>query len=160
MPETRPRPCAFASPLALRSVTAHIGVATCERRGVIMKQGGKRKQSNKNVVAPRSDNPTDVEVIEIDGTVLESLPSAMFKIELENGAIVIGHISGKIRKNYIRIIVGDKVKCELSPYDLTKGRITCTSRAAFVSRFALVSNVARFASPYNFSPIQVMGTCA
>ncbi len=66
-------------------------------------------------------------VIEVDGVVLESLPSAVFKVELENGAIVLGHISGKIRKNYIKILVGDKVRCELSPYDLTKGRITCTS---------------------------------
>jgi translation initiation factor IF-1 len=64
--------------------------------------------------------------IELDGVVTESLPSAMFRVELENGVVVLGHISGKIRKNYIRILVGDKVRCELSPYDLTKGRITCT----------------------------------
>lgn len=65
--------------------------------------------------------------IEIDGIVTESLPSANFLVELENKHVVHAHISGKIRKNYIRILVGDKVKCELSPYDLTKGRITCTS---------------------------------
>ncbi|CDF35996.1 Translation initiation factor IF1, Rhodoplastic [Chondrus crispus] len=62
--------------------------------------------------------------IEIDGIVTESLPSAVFTVQLENDAVVRGHISGKIRKNYIKILVGDKVRCELSPYDLTKGRIT------------------------------------
>jgi translation initiation factor IF-1 len=67
-----------------------------------------------------------VTTIELDGIVTESLPSAMFRVELENGVNVRGHISGKIRKNYIRILVGDKVRCELSPYDLTKGRIICT----------------------------------
>jgi len=64
--------------------------------------------------------------IEVDGVVVESLPSAVFKVELENGAEILGHISGKIRKNYIKILVGDRVRCELSPYDLSKGRITCT----------------------------------
>jgi translation initiation factor IF-1 len=72
-----------------------------------------------------------VTTIELDGIVTESLPSAMFRVELENGINVRGHISGKIRKNYIRILVGDKVRCELSPYDLTKGRITCTSRPLY-----------------------------
>lgn len=62
--------------------------------------------------------------IEIDGVVTESLPSAMFKVELENSAEILAHISGRIRKNFIKILVGDRVKCELSPYDLTKGRIT------------------------------------
>jgi translation initiation factor IF-1 len=64
------------------------------------------------------------EVIEFEGTILESLPNAMFKVELENGHQVLAHISGKIRKNFIRILPGDKVKVELTPYDLTKGRIT------------------------------------
>ena len=63
------------------------------------------------------------DVIEIEGTVLEKLPNAMFKVELENGHQVIGHISGKLRMNFIRIIPGDKVTVALSPYDLTKGRI-------------------------------------
>lgn len=66
----------------------------------------------------------DKEVIEFEGTILESLPNAMFKVELENGHQVLAHISGKIRKNFIRILPGDKVKVELTPYDLTKGRIT------------------------------------
>lgn len=61
--------------------------------------------------------------IEVDGKVLESLPNAMFKVELENGHTVLAHISGKMRMNYIRILPGDKVRVELSPYDLTRGRI-------------------------------------
>ena len=62
--------------------------------------------------------------IEQDGTVLESLGNAMFRVELENGHQIIAHISGKMRMHYIRILPGDKVKLEISPYDLTKGRIT------------------------------------
>jgi translation initiation factor IF-1 len=64
------------------------------------------------------------DVIEMEGTVLEALPNAMFRVELENGLVILAHISGKIRKNFIRILPGDKVKVELSPYDLTRGRIT------------------------------------
>lgn len=64
------------------------------------------------------------DVIEFEGTILESLPNAMFKVEIENGHQVLAHISGKIRKNFIRILPGDKVKVELTPYDLTRGRIT------------------------------------
>lgn len=63
-------------------------------------------------------------MIEIEGTVTETLPNAMFKVELENGYEVLAHISGKMRVNYIRILPGDRVKVEMSPYDLTKGRIT------------------------------------
>ncbi|MDR0815362.1 MAG: translation initiation factor IF-1 [Bacteroidales bacterium] len=61
--------------------------------------------------------------IEQDGTILEALSNAMFRVELENGHIVTAHISGKMRMNYIKILPGDKVKLEMSPYDLTKGRI-------------------------------------
>ena len=61
--------------------------------------------------------------IEMQGTVIETLPNTMFRVELENGHIVTAHISGRMRKNYIRILTGDKVKVELTPYDLTKGRI-------------------------------------
>lgn len=61
--------------------------------------------------------------IELEGTVLEPLPNAMFRVELENGHTILAHISGKIRMNYIRILPGDKVTVELSPYDLSKGRI-------------------------------------
>jgi translation initiation factor IF-1 len=64
------------------------------------------------------------EVIEMDGTVLETLPNTMFRVELENGHVVTAHISGRMRKHYIRILTGDKVKVELTPYDLSKGRIT------------------------------------
>ena len=63
------------------------------------------------------------DVIEIEGTVIEKLPNAMFQVELENGPQVLAHISGKLRMNYIRILPGDKVTIELSPYDLSKGRI-------------------------------------
>lgn len=62
--------------------------------------------------------------IEVDGIVQEALPNAMFKVELDNGHVVLAHISGKMRKFYIRILPGDRVKVELSPYDLTRGRIT------------------------------------
>ena len=62
--------------------------------------------------------------IEQEGTIIEALSNAMFRVELENGHVVTAHISGKMRKHYIRILTGDKVKVELTPYDLTKGRIT------------------------------------
>lgn len=64
------------------------------------------------------------DVIEVIGTVVEAQPNAMFKVKLENDHIVLAHISGKIRMNFIKILPGDKVKVELSPYDLTRGRIT------------------------------------
>jgi translation initiation factor IF-1 len=64
------------------------------------------------------------DVIEMDGKVIETLPNTMFRVELENKHVVIAHISGRMRKHYIRILTGDKVKVELTPYDLTKGRIT------------------------------------
>ncbi|ACL75160.1 MULTISPECIES: translation initiation factor IF-1 [Eubacteriales] len=64
------------------------------------------------------------DVIEVEGTVIEALPNAMFQVELENGHKVLAHISGKLRMNFIRILPGDKVTLELSPYDLTRGRIT------------------------------------
>lgn len=63
------------------------------------------------------------DVIEIEGKVIEKLPNTMFRVELENGHVVLAHISGKLRKNFIRILPGDKVTMELSPYDLSKGRI-------------------------------------
>lgn len=64
------------------------------------------------------------DVIEVEGTVIEALPNAVFQVELENGHKVLAHISGKLRMNFIRILPGDKVTIELSPYDLTRGRIT------------------------------------
>ena len=63
------------------------------------------------------------DVIEIEGKVIEKLPNTMFQVELENGHVVLAHISGKLRMNYIRILPGDKVTLEMSPYDLSKGRI-------------------------------------
>ena len=62
--------------------------------------------------------------IEMEGTVVETLPNTMFRVELDNGHVVTAHISGKMRKNYIRILTGDRVTVEMTPYDLTKGRIT------------------------------------
>ncbi|MDD2434313.1 MAG: translation initiation factor IF-1 [Bacilli bacterium] len=64
------------------------------------------------------------DVIEVDAIVVEALPNAMFNVKLENGAVILAHVSGKIRMNYIRILPGDKVTLEISPYDLTRGRIT------------------------------------
>ena len=64
------------------------------------------------------------DVLEVEGTILEALPNAQFKVELYNGHQILAHISGKLRMNYIRILPGDKVTVEMSPYDLTKGRIT------------------------------------
>jgi translation initiation factor IF-1 len=68
------------------------------------------------------------DVIEMQGTVLDTLPNPMFRVELENGHVVVAHISGKMRKNYIRILTGDKVTVEMTPYDLSKGRIVFRAR--------------------------------
>ncbi len=140
---------AFVSPLSVGSPYTAQKAPTCARRCLTMKAGKKR---TKGRVADQPDErqaSSSSNVIEIDGTVIESLPSAVFKVELENQAVVLGHISGKIRKNYIRIVVGDKVKVELSPYDLTKGRITCTlSLSTGFVRCFHVSNALR-------SPLQV-----
>jgi translation initiation factor IF-1 len=64
------------------------------------------------------------DMVELEGLIREALPNAMFRVELENGHVILGHVSGKIRKNKIKILVGDKVDVELSSYDLSKGRIT------------------------------------
>ena len=68
------------------------------------------------------------DVLELEGTVVENLPNAMFKVELENGHQILAHISGKLRMNFIKILPGDKVTIEMSPYDLTRGRITWRSK--------------------------------
>ncbi len=68
------------------------------------------------------------EGIEMEGTVVETLPNTMFRVQLDNGHVVTAHISGRMRKNYIRILTGDKVTVQLTPYDLTKGRITYRAR--------------------------------
>jgi len=76
------------------------------------------RQGVSSLARPKED------AIVLDGTILESLPNAMFRVELDNGHKVLAHISGKMRMNYIRILPGDKVQVELTPYDLTRGRIT------------------------------------
>ena len=76
------------------------------------------------LIQPRENWMAKEDVLEMDGEVIDTLPNTTFKVKLENGHIVIAHISGKMRKHYIRILTGDKVKVELTPYDLTKGRIT------------------------------------
>lgn len=68
------------------------------------------------------------DVIEFEGEVVEALPSALFRVKLKTGQLILAHVSGKIRKNFIRILPGDNVKVELSPYDLTRGRITYRGR--------------------------------
>ncbi len=77
---------------------------------------------------PRRSEPTEKkpkkDVIEAEGVITEALPNAMFRVQLESGHNILGHISGKMRMYYIRILLGDRVTVELSPYDLTKGRIT------------------------------------
>ena len=71
-----------------------------------------------------TDSFNGEEALELNGTVLDTLPNTMFRVELENGHVITAHISGKMRKNYIKILTGDTVKVEVTPYDLTKGRIT------------------------------------
>lgn len=71
---------------------------------------------------------TGKDLIEMEGEVTEALPNALFRVKLETGQMILAHVSGKIRKNFIRILPGDKVKVELSPYDLSRGRITFRMR--------------------------------
>ena len=75
------------------------------------------------MLSVKEDCMSKADAIEVEGVVLEKLPNAMFRVELENKHVVLAHISGKLRMNYIRILPGDKVSLELSPYDLDKGRI-------------------------------------
>lgn len=160
----------YGTPLTNRPCTA-----TCPATAPLLMKigragGGKRgknqRQQKQSAPESREKSNTMATSIEIDGVVIESLPSAVFKVELENKAIVLGHISGKIRKNYIKILVGDRVRCELSPYDLSKGRITCmflhiASLLYFYlqNSFLFVSDLC-FLSLFHFyitcSPLQVM----
>jgi translation initiation factor IF-1 len=101
----------------LRASASHFASSACaivaESRAVAARPPRKpRKKVSKD------------DVIEMEGTILETLPNTMFRVKLENGHVVTAHISGRMRKNYIRILTGDKVKVEMTPYDLTKGRIT------------------------------------
>lgn len=84
-------------------------------------------ERKRNTSGASGQKPTK-EVIELEGTVLETLPNAQFRVELENGHVVLAHISGKMRMHYIRIIPGDRVVLEMTPYDLTKARITYRHR--------------------------------
>ncbi len=81
----------------------------------------KRKKKVQSSNDPATSNETDA--IEVTGTVVDALPNAMFNVELENGCMVLAHISGKMRRHFIRILRGDRVTVELSPYDLTRGRL-------------------------------------
>jgi translation initiation factor IF-1 len=87
------------------------------------KQGASMKQQRD------SNLKTKEEKVEVEGTVVEALPNTMFTVKLENGHKVMGYLSGKMRRYYIRILLGDRVKVEMSPYDLTKGRITYRFRS-------------------------------
>ena len=89
------------------------------------RRGGRRpsRAKNKSDKAAKTATPKE-EAIEVEGTIVEPLPNAMFRVELANGHKVLAHVSGKIRMNFIRILPGDRVLVELSPYDLTHGRIT------------------------------------
>jgi translation initiation factor IF-1 len=98
---------------------ARYGRACCREQGL-----ADRRAAGDTDPAGREESMVKEEALEIDGVVQEALPNAMFKVELENGHEVLAHISGKMRKFYIRILPGDRVKVELSPYDLTRGRIT------------------------------------
>jgi translation initiation factor IF-1 len=89
----------------------------------IRKRDNKPNAGNRRRVNPQAPTASK-EVIKLTGRVVESLPGAKFNIELENGHIILGHVAGKMRKHFIRLVPGDKVEVELTPYDLTKGRIT------------------------------------
>jgi translation initiation factor IF-1 len=105
--------------------------------------GGNKKAAAAKEARQEEEPDAMATTIELDGIVTESLPSATFMVELENKVVILGHISGKIRKNYIRILVGDKVRCELSPYDLSKGRITCMLWLPLLSRVSFSWNMYR-----------------
>lgn len=102
---------------ARRSGPAPGGRAGSRARKAASKAAQRAKQAERT-------GPPKEDAIEIDGLVVEALPNVMFRIQLDNGPIILGHISGKMRKHYIRLVPGDRVKVELSPYDLERGRIT------------------------------------
>lgn len=83
----------------------------------------RKKRKNPNQAANDPQKSNESEAIEVTGTVVDALPNAMFNVELENGHVVLAHISGKMRRHFIRILRGDRVTVELSPYDLTRGRL-------------------------------------
>jgi translation initiation factor IF-1 len=83
----------------------------------------RKKRQVRDPAKTEETKPTREDIIEVSGLVLEALPNTQFKVELENGHVILAHISGKMRRHYIRILRGDRVTVELSPYDLTKGRL-------------------------------------
>jgi len=85
---------------------------------------GPRAKSSSSPIPQTKQRMSKDDSIEFEGTILETLPNTVFRVKLENGHVITAHISGRMRKNYIRILTGDKVKVEMTPYDLTKGRIT------------------------------------
>ena len=88
----------------------------------------KFQREQRTKISKLTEKMSKEELIETEGTIVETLPNAMFRVKLENGHIVLAHVSGKMRMNFIRILPGDKVKLELSPYDLNRGRITFRSK--------------------------------
>ena len=84
----------------------------------------KRRKADADQTTTEESKPTRENIIEVNGTVIEALPNTQFKVVLDNGHVILAHISGKMRMHFIRILSGDKVKVQLSPYDLTRGRIT------------------------------------
>ena len=88
-------------------------------------RGGAAPTTTTTTEGPRRQNP---DAIAVEGVVVDALPNAMFTVKLENGHQVLGHLGGRMRKNYIRVLPGDRVVVELSPYDLTRGRITFRHR--------------------------------
>ncbi len=86
--------------------------------------GRRRKKKKRGSDEERPEPAAKPDIIEVDGVIVETLPNAMFRVEIEGGHSVLAHISGRMRMHFIRILPGDSVKVELSPYDLTRGRIT------------------------------------
>src|SRR5690606_9551009 len=97
----------------------HRAASTCDNALLFSRQASRRTRK-----LPATGRMAKDDVIEFEGTISETLPNTMFRVKLENGHEIIAHISGRMRKNYIRILTGDRVKVEMTPYDLTKGRIT------------------------------------
>ena len=98
------------------------------KRPTYRKPNPPRSTSPSTATAPTGPRPATHDAIAVEGTVVDALPNAMFTVELENGHRVLGHISGKMRTRFIRVLPGDRVTIELSPYDLTRGRITFRHR--------------------------------
>ena len=93
------------------------------RRPIRRRQPWRRKKKKQTQARSPERKQTKTDVLEVSGTVIEPLPNTMFRVELESGHVVLAHISGKMRRHRIRILIGDKVTVELSPYDLTRGRL-------------------------------------